>query len=806
MKTIFTRFNYLLMAMLFCLVSGNVWGQTTYELVTENSEIAVDGKYIIVGLKGTDAYALGKQNSNNRASCAVSIENSKIITEPAKDKADEVVYEITLKGTNDAWEFYDSVNGTYLVPKTGKSNGLIGASIAAPFKITINSDGKASIVCADPKYERNTLKFNSGNNPPLFACYASGQADVYLYKKIEGEIPKILSPAISLASGTYLGTQSVTLSQENSAAIYYTLNGDDPKTNGTLYSAPIEITETATLKAVAKSGEEYSNVVSADYVIKSLTATLPYEISFKEGLGDWITTTNNEKVIWASDAQYGAKISGYQQNSEVWLISPEVSSDKNILLSFESATKYSGEKLKLYYATDYDIMAATANWIEITDKAIWPEEDSNYEWLSSGNIAVISEQPIRFAFKYTSTTGAAATWQMTNLSIKEGAAQDKVETPTFTPAGGATEVEAVKVEYGTKVTVTSATEGAVVYNGELGVITEPIAITAVSQKIEAYATKEGMTDSDVAEAWYSAYVATPTFSIAGGRVAKGTSVTITSTTAGNTVTYSIDGGAEQMYSAPIVLDETKEYTFKAKATAGGLTSEEATVTYTVYEPVVSTAVLVVKFVKDNVTTWYAMDQVEKDNQQGSGYNMNRRLVEVAEAERQVKATENLVWTIETDENQVYLKAQNGKYLNYTDETKITLADEPYAWTVTENEESNTYTYTNAGGDRQLAYNNSYSAFRCYLISNMNNNYTSDFYLMKAVEELPSSIDSNTVNGTQVYSIDGALIINTDKAQDVQIYSLDGRMVRNIQLTEGENTVSGLAQGVYLMNNQKVVIK
>jgi hypothetical protein len=52
------------------------------------------------------------------------------------------------------------------------------------------------------------------------------------------------------------------------ASIYYTLGGGDPLSAGTLYSAPITITETSTLKAVAtKSGMLTSPLASTSYLI-----------------------------------------------------------------------------------------------------------------------------------------------------------------------------------------------------------------------------------------------------------------------------------------------------------------------------------------------------------------------------------------------------------------------------------------------------------------------------------------------------------------------------------------------------------
>lgn len=70
----------------------------------------------------------------------------------------------------------------------------------------------------------------------------------------------------------------------------------------------------------------------------------------------------------------------------------------------------------------------------------------------------------------------------------------------------------------------------------------------------------------------------------------------------------------------------------------------------------------------------------------------------------------------------------------------------------------------------------------------------------------TGINNTDTEGIKIYSVNGALIINTDKTQSIQIYGLDGRMVKNIQVSEGENTVTGLAKGIYLINNQKAIIK
>ena len=142
------------------------------------------------------------------------------------------------------------------------------------------------------------------------------------------------------------------------------------------------------------------------------------------------------------------------------------------------------------------------------------------------------------------------------------------------------------------------------------------------------------------------------------------------------------------------------------------------------------------------------------------------------------------------------------------ETKIILTDEPYAWTTEKTDD--VYIFSTPDNEYSLAYNNSYKAFRCYKVTTLTgsggNGYSREFYIMDLYNDGPDNIAANEINGLSAYSVNGALIINTDKAQTVQLYSIEGRMVTAVELTEGENIINGLAKGIYLMKNQKVIIK
>lgn len=82
-------------------------------------------------------------------------------------------------------------------------------------------------------------------------------------------------PSFSPAAGAYGPTQSVSLSSLTAGAkIYYTTNGSTPTTGSTLYSGPISVASSETIKAIAvTTGTHNSAVASAAYVINGAVAT-----------------------------------------------------------------------------------------------------------------------------------------------------------------------------------------------------------------------------------------------------------------------------------------------------------------------------------------------------------------------------------------------------------------------------------------------------------------------------------------------------------------------------------------------------
>ena len=98
-----------------------------------------------------------------------------------------------------------------------------------------------------------------------------------IFVKTEGgdtPTPVVATPTFTPAAGEYYEAQEVVINcTTTDATIYYTLDGTDPTTESTVYEAPISITETTTVKAMAvKEGYDNSTVAEAVYTITLVPA------------------------------------------------------------------------------------------------------------------------------------------------------------------------------------------------------------------------------------------------------------------------------------------------------------------------------------------------------------------------------------------------------------------------------------------------------------------------------------------------------------------------------------------------------
>lgn len=83
----------------------------------------------------------------------------------------------------------------------------------------------------------------------------------------------VSTPTFSPKAGVYTEAQSVSIScATEGATIYYTIDGSTPTVNSTLYTEPISIDATTTIKAIAIVDGEESNVATGTFVIRTGTS------------------------------------------------------------------------------------------------------------------------------------------------------------------------------------------------------------------------------------------------------------------------------------------------------------------------------------------------------------------------------------------------------------------------------------------------------------------------------------------------------------------------------------------------------
>ena len=123
-------------------------------------------------------------------------------------------------------------------------------------------------------------------------AFKSGMADSAINAASYTITGAVAVPAFSPAGGTYSSAQTLTItSATGGASIRYTTDGTTPtSTTGTLYSGPVSVPATTTIKAIAyKAGMSDSAVTSSTYTITPGVVAAP---SFSPAGGTYSSNQN----------------------------------------------------------------------------------------------------------------------------------------------------------------------------------------------------------------------------------------------------------------------------------------------------------------------------------------------------------------------------------------------------------------------------------------------------------------------------------------------------------------------------------
>lgn len=412
-------------------------------------------------------------------------------------------------------------------------------------------------------------------------------------------VADVHAPVFSLAEGRYYEAQTLEMTCDTEGAhIYYTTDGSTPSaTNGTLYTGPVTISESTTLKAVAIFGNITSPVTTATYTIKPMGSD---EFTLVTSTDD-ITADDEYVLVYTSTAGDDYALGGY--NSSYYnainagfvladdVVTLEDPTDVNVLTLIDAGNNQ-------FYIKDEDgdylYYSGSGNSISRKEQN---GETNAYKWnisINSNEDAVI--QNVGYESRYlecnVGSGGRYACYQSTlpEAKLYKRGSTVKVQAPVITPAGGTSNkfYESVDVE------ITCATENVTIYytlDGSTPTASSdeydpaegltvpygsaPTTVKAIAVDGEGNVSKV----TTVVYYWDRVKVAiTPESQ----QVISNVEVTITPTPSDATVTYQVNGGAAQTYTGPFtvtVTEENPEVTVVATATKGESTAT-ATATYT----------------------------------------------------------------------------------------------------------------------------------------------------------------------------------------------------------------------------------
>jgi beta-glucanase (GH16 family) len=198
------------------------------------------------------------------------------------------------------------------------------------------------------------------------------------------------TPAISPKSGSFTGTQKISIADATAGAtIYYTTNGATPTTNSSKYTGPLSVAKTETIKALATAvGFTPSSIASASYTISPQAATPAVKAAAVDG------AQNGAEIVTVSDATAGATIHYTLDGSVPTTASPIYAApflvDSSLTVSaMATATGYANSAVaKRHFSMS--IASGTLVWSEefanasgvpaAPDASIWTYDVGNGGW------------------------------------------------------------------------------------------------------------------------------------------------------------------------------------------------------------------------------------------------------------------------------------------------------------------------------------------------------------------------------------------------------------------------------------------
>ena len=258
-----------LCTLLLMAVASVAWGDEVS--VTISYSDIPDGFTATTGTSGTFSKQVVEEND-------LTIAYSGINTKSKADAADHAYgYAMFLKNYGYLYNskapegYYPSKVIVTFSATTGVS-GKVGVTYGTEELNTRNSTVTGAVT------KSGTYVLENADQTKLYWNFSTTTANVQVDNIVVVYSPintsAVATPTFSPAAGIYSEVQNITITcATDGATIYYTIDGTDPTETSSVYSSPIEVSSTTTIKAIATAeGYNNSSVATATYnIVQPLT-------------------------------------------------------------------------------------------------------------------------------------------------------------------------------------------------------------------------------------------------------------------------------------------------------------------------------------------------------------------------------------------------------------------------------------------------------------------------------------------------------------------------------------------------------
>jgi hypothetical protein len=170
-------------------------------------------------------------------------------------------------------------------------------------------------------------------------------------------------PIFSLPGGRYNASQTLTLTNPGTAGkIYYTIDGSEPGLNSALYSGPITVSSTQTVKArIIETGKAYGRIVTNTFFIREHNFTLPVvsvstdpDNLWDEDMGIYVVGTNGVEGFCYGKTNWNQE---WERQATFEYFTPDgvkkISADAGIKINGGCSRTFAQKSLGVYFRDKY---------------------------------------------------------------------------------------------------------------------------------------------------------------------------------------------------------------------------------------------------------------------------------------------------------------------------------------------------------------------------------------------------------------------------------------------------------------------